>query len=99
MLLYMSTSQAMALYEACGRALKIYADQHAGSRRRVDPTSEEDSYDDVLCVLELLGHLVTKDIVDESDESDANAGEKVTAAVVVAVGLFVVVVVVVIVLV
>lgn len=23
----------MALYEACGRALKIYADQHAGSVR------------------------------------------------------------------
>ena len=43
-------------------------------RRRVDPTSEEDSYDDVLCVLELLSHLVTKDLVDESDEPP---GEKV----------------------
>lgn len=38
------------------------------TRRRVDPTSEEDSYDDVLCVLELLSHLVTKDLVDQSDE-------------------------------
>ncbi|CAM9695500.1 unnamed protein product, partial [Hapterophycus canaliculatus] len=37
--------------------------------RRVDPTSEEDSYDDVVCVLQLLSHLVTKDLVDESDES------------------------------
>lgn len=36
--------------------------------RRVDPTSEDDSYDDVLCVLELLSHLVTKDLVDQSDE-------------------------------
>lgn len=36
--------------------------------RRVDPTAEEDSYDDVLCVLELLSHLVTKDLVDQSEE-------------------------------
>lgn len=36
--------------------------------RRVDPTSEEDSYDDVVCVLQLLSHLVTKDLVDQSDE-------------------------------
>ncbi|CAM9663917.1 unnamed protein product, partial [Scytosiphon promiscuus] len=68
LLMFMSSCKSMALYEACGRALKIYADQHAGSVRRVDPTSEEDSYDDVVCVLQLLSHLVTKDLVDESDE-------------------------------
>lgn len=39
--------------------------------RRVDPTSEEDSYDDVVCVLQLLSHLVTKDLVDQSDEPSA----------------------------
>lgn len=31
--MFMSSSSSMALYEACGRALKIYADQHAGSVR------------------------------------------------------------------
>lgn len=36
--------------------------------RRIDPTAEEESYDDVLCVLQLLNHLVTKDLVDYSDE-------------------------------
>ncbi|CAN0173344.1 unnamed protein product, partial [Discosporangium mesarthrocarpum] len=36
--------------------------------RRVDASAEEDAYNDVLCVLELLSHLVTKDLVDVSDD-------------------------------
>ncbi|CAN0545603.1 unnamed protein product, partial [Ectocarpus sp. 8 AP-2014] len=35
--------------------------------RRVDPTSEEDAYEDVVCVLQLLSNLITKDLVDQSD--------------------------------
>lgn len=35
---------------------------------KVDPTAEEEAYDDVLCVLQLLNHLVTKDLVDQSDD-------------------------------
>ncbi|CAM9400550.1 unnamed protein product [Ascophyllum nodosum] len=87
LLIYMSASRAMALYEACGKALKIYADQQAGCIRRVDPTSEEDSYDDVLCVLELLSHLVTKDLVDESDEPPGEKGREVVVTDVVFFGL------------
>ncbi|CAN0407585.1 unnamed protein product, partial [Ectocarpus sp. 13 AM-2016] len=67
LLIFMSSSRSMALYEACGKALKIYTDQHAGSVRRVDPTSEEDAYEDVVCVLQLLSNLITKDLVDQSD--------------------------------
>lgn len=33
LLIFMSSSRAMALYEACGKALKIYADQHIGTVR------------------------------------------------------------------
>lgn len=47
--------------------------------RRLDPTSEEDSYDDIVCVLELLSHLVTKDLVDHSDEPAADKARCSTA--------------------
>lgn len=43
--------------------------------RKIDPTAEEDAYDDVLCVLQLLSNLVTKDLVDHSEDEP---GEKVS---------------------
>ncbi|CAN0443875.1 unnamed protein product, partial [Ectocarpus fasciculatus] len=48
--------------------------------RRVDPTSEEDAYEDVVCVLQLLSNLITKDLVDQSDEpaSEKDRDVKVT---------------------
>ncbi|CAM9658166.1 unnamed protein product [Phaeothamnion confervicola] len=77
----MPPRRAIALYEACGKALKIYADHHLGRRGSAEPTAEEDAYQDISCVLQLLGLLVVKDFVDFGDDTHAESDQILQAAV------------------
>lgn len=65
-------AKAFSLVVSFPPALQLFA-RHGTARlgpasSKVDPTAEEEAYDDVLCVLQLLNHLVTKDLVDQSDD-------------------------------
>ena len=51
--------ETVSLLTASGHVLKLYAGQNKG-RRRAEAGGDEDTYMDVLCVLKLLYHIVTK---------------------------------------
>jgi len=57
------------LYEACGKVLKVYSDNHIGLVT-VDSGSEEENFQDIMCILQLLTHLVSKDFVDYSSDHE-----------------------------
>lgn len=59
--------QANQLYEASGKVLKIYAEHHIGLVD-VNAAVEEEAFIDIMCVLQLLTHLVTKDLIDYSED-------------------------------
>lgn len=56
----------MKLYEACLTLLQVYSKNNVG-RRRNDSTAEEDQYQDLLLIMELLTNLLSKEFIDFSD--------------------------------
>ena len=71
----------MALLTAAGQALKAYAAHNLG-RTRKDVNSKEEAVADMLCVLELLSYLATKDFVDFSAEHEGKVAADTVADVV-----------------
>ena len=71
----------MALLTSSGLALKAYAAQNIG-RKRADANSKEEAISDILCVLELLSHLATKDFIDFSAEHEGRVAADTVADVV-----------------
>lgn len=71
----------MALLTSSGLALKAYAAQNIG-RKRADANSKEEAISDILCVLELLSHLATKDFIDFSAEHEGKVAADTVADVV-----------------
>lgn len=59
-------SKAMNLYEACLTLLQVYSKNNLG-RKRIDVTAEEDQYQDLLLIMELLTNLLSKEFIDFSD--------------------------------
>jgi hypothetical protein len=68
-LVFMKSRRTRALFDACGEVLKLYAAYR--KRRFVQLAMEEWVHDDILVLLELLGHLVTKDCVNLSVEDES----------------------------
>ena len=56
----------MNLYEACLTLLQVYSKNNLG-RQRIDVTAEEDQYQDLLLIMELLTNLLSKEFIDFSD--------------------------------
>lgn len=56
----------MKLYEACLTLLQVYSKNNQ-SRKRSDATAEEDQYQDLLLIMELLTNLLSKEFIDFSD--------------------------------
>lgn len=56
----------MRLYEACLTLLQVYSKNNMG-RRRAESTAEEDQYQDLLLIMELLTNLLSKEFIDFSD--------------------------------
>ncbi|XP_012863228.2 exportin-4, partial [Echinops telfairi] len=72
---YLGESKAMNLYEACLTLLQVYAKNHSG-RQRVDVTAEEDQYQDLLLIMELLTNLLSKEFIDFSDTDEVFRGHE-----------------------
>lgn len=76
----LNREQCLALFQSSAELLKIYSSQHCNSNSRVinagrssteANTEEEQKYSDVLCAIQLLIHLGTKDFIDICSESTA----------------------------
>ncbi|XP_048095788.1 exportin-4 [Alosa alosa] len=95
---YLGETKSMKLYEACLTLLQVYSKNNLG-RKRVDVTAEEDQYQDLLLIMELLTNLLSKEFIDFSDtgevedevfrgqEQSSGAGRSVSAADVVLFGV------------
>ena len=59
----------MKLYEACLTLLQVYSKNNQ-SRKRGDATAEEDQYQDLLLIMELLTNLLSKEFIDFSDTGE-----------------------------
>uniref|UniRef100_A0A3B3ZXQ9 Exportin 4 n=1 Tax=Periophthalmus magnuspinnatus TaxID=409849 RepID=A0A3B3ZXQ9_9GOBI len=91
---YLGETKSMRLYEACLTLLQVYSKNNQ-SRKRGDSTAEEDQYQDLLLIMELLTNLLSKEFIDFSDTDEvfrtqdpgASAGRSVSAADVVLYGV------------
>ncbi|XP_048350674.1 exportin-4 isoform X2 [Sphaerodactylus townsendi] len=70
---YLGESKAMNLYEACLTLLQVYSKNNLG-RQRIDVTAEEDQYQDLLLIMELLTNLLSKEFIDFSDTDEVFRG-------------------------
>lgn len=69
---YLDKEQSTTLFRACADLLRIYSTHHCASRVVTRPSTfsaetvaeEEQTYNDVLCAIQLLIHLGTKDFFD-----------------------------------
>ncbi|KAJ0397159.1 hypothetical protein P43SY_006014 [Pythium insidiosum] len=64
---YVTPKDALHVYTSCHELIRTYCRHHLG--RKTTLNDEEDSYNDVLALLQLLSHLVNKEIIDFSDHS------------------------------
>ncbi|XP_062861651.1 exportin-4 [Trichomycterus rosablanca] len=92
---YLGESKSMKLYEVCLTLLQVYSKNNLG-RKRLDVAAEEDQYQDLLLIMELLTNLLSKEFIDFSDTADevfrgqeqsSGAGRTVSAADVVLFGV------------
>lgn len=74
----------MNLYEACLTLLQVYSKNNLG-RQRIDVTAEEEQYQDLLLIMELLTNLLSKEFIDFSDTGEA-AGRRPASVIVKAKG-------------
>ncbi|XP_027020419.1 exportin-4 isoform X3 [Tachysurus fulvidraco] len=91
---YLGETKSMKLYEVCLTLLQVYSKNNLG-RKRLDVAAEEDQYQDLLLIMELLTNLLSKEFIDFSDtdevfrgqEQSSGAGRPVSAADVVLFGV------------
>lgn len=62
-------ARAVSLYEACLALLQVYSRNSLG-RQRLDVTAEEEQYQDLLLIMELLTNLLSKELIDFSDAGE-----------------------------
>ncbi|KAM4608329.1 LOW QUALITY PROTEIN: exportin-4 [Polymixia lowei] len=72
---YLGESKSMKLYEACLTLLQVYSKNNLG-RKRTDSTAEEDQYQDLLLIMELLTNLLSKEFIDFSDTDEVFRGQE-----------------------
>ena len=80
-LCYFTVAESRFLYESSLSLIRSYAEKQVG-RRTVDKEAEEEQYQDLLLLMEMLTNLLSKDFIDLSppDSSGAENGDNVTAA-------------------
>lgn len=59
-------TKSMKLYEVCLTLLQVYSKNNVG-HKRLDVAAEEDQYQDLLLIMELLTNLLSKEFIDFSD--------------------------------
>lgn len=65
----------MKLYEVCLTLLQVYSKNNLG-RKRLDVAAEEDQYQDLLLIMELLTNLLSKEFIDFSDTGKSSCTGK-----------------------
>ena len=66
----LDSEACLALFRASSELLKSYSSHHCSSSRAIVQVAEEEQqYDDVLCAIELLIQLGTKDFIDVGDHA------------------------------
>ncbi|XP_030642256.1 exportin-4 [Chanos chanos] len=76
---YLGETKSMKLYEACLTLLQVYSKNNLG-RKRGDVTAEEDQYQDLLLIMELLTNLLSKEFIDFSDTDEVFRGQEQSSA-------------------
>ncbi|XP_061782080.1 exportin-4 isoform X1 [Nerophis lumbriciformis] len=66
---YLGETKSMKLYEACLTLLQVYSKNNQ-SRKRSESVAEEDQYQDLLLIMELLTNLLSKEFIDFSDTDE-----------------------------
>ncbi|XP_069695986.1 exportin-4-like isoform X2 [Periplaneta americana] len=80
MLCYLSQSDSRRIYEACLQTIQTYARCNTG-RLSLESAAEEETFHDILLLMELLTNLLSKDFIDLSPPEGSSDGEQtVTAA-------------------
>uniref|UniRef100_A0A673W7D6 Exportin-4 n=1 Tax=Salmo trutta TaxID=8032 RepID=A0A673W7D6_SALTR len=72
---YLGESKSMKLYEVCLTLLQVYSKNNLG-RKRADVAAEEDQYQDLLLIMELLTNLLSKEFIDFSDTDEVFRGQE-----------------------
>ncbi|XP_077584626.1 exportin-4 [Stigmatopora nigra] len=72
---YLGENKSMKLYEACLTLLQVYSKNNQ-SRKRSDAAAEEDQYQDLLLIMELLTNLLSKEFIDFSDTDEVFRGQE-----------------------
>lgn len=88
-LCYLGEANSRKLYELCLSAIQMYSKHNLG-RRTVGDDEEEERYNDILLMMELLTNLLSKDFMDFSDPAEEvfpESGGQVSASDVVLFGL------------
>lgn len=67
-------TKSMKLYEACLTLLQVYSKNNQ-CRKRSDASAEEDQYQDLLLIMELLTNLLSKEFIDFSDTGEPSAAQ------------------------
>ncbi|XP_015609401.1 exportin-4 isoform X2 [Cephus cinctus] len=80
MLCFLSEAESIRIYEACLRTVQTYARCNT-NRLTLDVTAEEDTFQDILLLMQLLTNLLSKDIFDLSHwETRSGQDQPVTPA-------------------
>ncbi|XP_078617915.1 exportin-4-like [Branchiostoma floridae x Branchiostoma japonicum] len=74
-LCYLSQTDSLKLYEVTIQLIQSYARHHGRHRFTVDASAEEDDFNDLMLLLEMLTQLTNKDFVDFGATDDPGAGE------------------------
>ncbi|KAK1797622.1 hypothetical protein P4O66_007918 [Electrophorus voltai] len=72
---YLGETKSMRLYEVCLTLLQVYSKNNQG-RKRQDVAAEEDQYQDLLLIMELLTNLLSKEFIDFSDTDEVFRGQE-----------------------
>jgi len=65
---YLNSADSLTLYQSAMSVVKAYAG-HASGRKSLETTAEEDTYNDLVVLMDMLTCLLSKDFLDLSPES------------------------------
>ncbi|XP_066276643.1 exportin-4-like [Branchiostoma lanceolatum] len=86
-LCYLSQEDSLKLYEVTIQLIRSYARHHGGRGVTVDASAEEDDFNDLMLLLDMLTQLINKDFVDFGSTDDGAGEPSVAPADVVFCGL------------
>ncbi|OQS04132.1 exportin-4, partial [Thraustotheca clavata] len=68
---YANASNAMTIYQGCHELIRVYTSYNQGRSSHI-ANAEEENFEDVLMLLTLLSHLVSKDVIDFAESNEVS---------------------------